>query len=78
MPNTEARLCFGVGTHEELREAVRRLGIAAREVLPMEKVKLRGFDDRGKTRLSMKVVDQTTGEDLEAKQKAEEGTAAAE
>jgi polyribonucleotide nucleotidyltransferase len=38
------------------------------------KVKLLGFDDRGKTRLSMKVVDQTTGEDLEAKQKAE-GTA---
>jgi polyribonucleotide nucleotidyltransferase len=31
------------------------------------KVKLMGFDDRGKTRLSMKVVDQTTGEDLEAK-----------
>jgi polyribonucleotide nucleotidyltransferase len=29
------------------------------------KVKLMGFDDRGKTRLSMKVVDQTTGEDLE-------------
>ena len=35
------------------------------------KVKLLGFDDRGKTRLSMKVVDQVTGEDLEAKQKAE-------
>jgi polyribonucleotide nucleotidyltransferase len=35
------------------------------------KVKLMGFDDRGKTRLSMKVVDQETGEDLEAKQKAE-------
>jgi polyribonucleotide nucleotidyltransferase len=34
------------------------------------KVKLLGFDDRGKTRLSMKMVDQTTGEDLEAKQKA--------
>ncbi|MDB5653972.1 MAG: Polyribonucleotide nucleotidyltransferase, partial [Tardiphaga sp.] len=42
------------------------------------KVKLLGFDDRGKTRLSMKVVDQETGEDLEAKQKAAEGTAAAE
>ena len=35
------------------------------------KVKLLGFDDRGKTRLSMKVVDQQTGEDLEASQKAE-------
>jgi polyribonucleotide nucleotidyltransferase len=35
------------------------------------KVKLLGFDDRGKVRLSMKVVDQTTGEDLEAKQKGE-------
>jgi polyribonucleotide nucleotidyltransferase len=35
------------------------------------KVKLLGFDERGKTRLSMKVVDQITGEDIEAKQKAE-------
>ncbi|MCZ0737521.1 polyribonucleotide nucleotidyltransferase [Phreatobacter sp. AB_2022a] len=39
------------------------------------KVKLLGFDDRGKTRLSMKVVDQATGEDLEKKPK-EEGAAA--
>jgi polyribonucleotide nucleotidyltransferase len=31
----------------------------------MVKVKLLGFDDRGKTRLSMKVVDQATGEDLD-------------
>jgi polyribonucleotide nucleotidyltransferase len=37
------------------------------------KVKLLGFDERGKVRLSMKVVDQATGEDLEAKQKAERG-----
>ncbi len=35
------------------------------------KVKLMGFDDRGKIRLSMKAVDQETGEDLEAKQAAE-------
>jgi polyribonucleotide nucleotidyltransferase len=35
------------------------------------KVKLLGFDERGKVRLSMKIVDQETGEDLEAKQKAE-------
>jgi len=35
------------------------------------KVKLLGMDERGKVRLSMKVVDQDTGEDLEAKQKAE-------
>jgi polyribonucleotide nucleotidyltransferase len=35
------------------------------------KVKLLGLDDRGKVRLSMKVVDQETGEDLEAKQKSE-------
>jgi polyribonucleotide nucleotidyltransferase len=33
------------------------------------KVKLLGFDERGKVRLSMKAVDQQTGEDLEAKQK---------
>ena len=36
------------------------------------KVKLVGFDDRGKTKLSMKAVDQATGEDLEAKQKSEQ------
>src|SRR5579863_5367644 len=35
------------------------------------KVKLLGFDDRGKIRLSMRVVDQQTGEDLEAKERAE-------
>ncbi|HEX4183634.1 MAG TPA: polyribonucleotide nucleotidyltransferase [Caulobacteraceae bacterium] len=37
----------------------------------MVKVKLLGFDDRGKTKLSMKVVDQTTGEDLTKKETAE-------
>jgi polyribonucleotide nucleotidyltransferase len=42
------------------------------------KVKLLGFDERGKVRLSMKVVDQATGEDLEAKQKAEQQPAAGE
>ena len=35
------------------------------------KVKLLGFDDRGKTKLSMKVVDQETGEDLTDKINAE-------
>jgi polyribonucleotide nucleotidyltransferase len=35
------------------------------------KVKLLGFDERGKVRLSMRAVDQATGEDLEAKQKTE-------
>jgi len=30
------------------------------------KVKLVGFDDRGKTKLSMKAVDQTTGEEIKA------------
>ena len=35
------------------------------------KVKLLGFDDRGKVRLSMKVVDQETGEEI----KKEEATA---
>jgi polyribonucleotide nucleotidyltransferase len=37
------------------------------------KVKLLGFDDRGKVRLSMRVVDQQTGADLEKQQAAEEG-----
>jgi polyribonucleotide nucleotidyltransferase len=36
------------------------------------KVKLLGFDDRGKVRLSMKQVDQATGEDLSKKAKAPE------
>ncbi len=39
------------------------------------KVKLMGFDDRGKVRLSMKVVDQETGEDLEGKPADEDGAA---
>jgi len=39
------------------------------------KVKLMGFDDRGKVRLSMKAVDQVTGEDL-TKKKAEGAPAA--
>jgi polyribonucleotide nucleotidyltransferase len=42
------------------------------------KVKLLGFDERGKVRLSMKVVDQQTGEDIEAKLKAEEAKQKAE
>jgi 2-aminoadipate transaminase len=42
-PNTEARLCYGVASHEQLREAVRRLGKAAREVLPTEKIKMHHF-----------------------------------
>ncbi|MGH6869893.1 MAG: polyribonucleotide nucleotidyltransferase [Rhizomicrobium sp.] len=37
------------------------------------KVKLLGFDDRGKVRLSMKQVDQATGEDLSKKAKSAEG-----
>jgi len=36
------------------------------------KVKLLGFDDRGKVRLSMRLVDQETGEDLEGKEKLEQ------
>ena len=35
------------------------------------KVKFLGMDDRGKVRLSMKVVDQETGEDMTEKLKAE-------
>jgi len=37
----------------------------------MVKVKLVGFDDRGKTKLSMKMVDQETGEDLSRKEQLE-------
>jgi polyribonucleotide nucleotidyltransferase len=42
------------------------------------KVKLLGFDDRGKVRLSMKAVDQVTGEDLTKKQAAEAPAAGSE
>lgn len=42
-PNCEARLCFGVASHDDLREAVRRLGAAARETLRGEKIAMRGF-----------------------------------
>ena len=35
------------------------------------KVKLLGFDDRGKVRLSMKVVDQETGEEVKKEEGAE-------
>ncbi len=38
----------------------------------MVKVKLLGFDDRGKVRLSMKIVDQETGEDLSGQEPAKE------
>jgi polyribonucleotide nucleotidyltransferase len=40
------------------------------------KVKLLGFDDRGKVRLSMRVVDQQTGADLEKQQATEEASQA--
>jgi len=36
------------------------------------KVKLLGFDDRGKVRLSMKVVDQETGEEMKKEEKTED------
>ena len=39
------------------------------------KVKLLGFDDRGKVRLSMKVVDQETGEEIVAEKKQKEDAA---
>jgi len=42
------------------------------------KVKLMGFDNRGKIKLSMKAVDQTTGEDLTKKPGAEAAPEAAE
>ena len=41
-------------------------------------VKLLGFDERGKVRLSMKVVDQATGKDLEKKAKDQPEAAAGE
>ena len=40
------------------------------------KVKVLGVDDRGKVRLSMKVVDQETGEDISQKQREEQAAPA--
>ncbi len=37
-----------------------------------------GFDERGKVRLSMKVVDQESGKEIVADKKKEDGEAAAE
>ncbi len=42
------------------------------------KVKLLGFDQRGKVRLSMKAVDQATGEDLSKREDQSGAMAAAE
>jgi polyribonucleotide nucleotidyltransferase len=52
------------------RERVEKPGDVVKEG-DMVKVKLLGFDDRGKTRLSMKVVDQATGADLSAEMGAD-------
>jgi 2-aminoadipate transaminase len=41
--NHEARLCYGVASEDELREAVRRLGRAAREAMPTAKIPVRSF-----------------------------------
>jgi polyribonucleotide nucleotidyltransferase len=42
------------------------------------KVKVLGVDDRGKVRLSMKAVDQATGEDISNKQREEQAAPAAQ
>jgi polyribonucleotide nucleotidyltransferase len=52
------------------RERVEKPGDVVKEG-DIVKVKLLGFDDRGKTRLSMKVVDQATGADLSAEMGAD-------
>ena len=39
------------------------------------KVKLLGMDERGKVRLSMKAVDQTTGEDIEKQRRSSQRAA---
>jgi polyribonucleotide nucleotidyltransferase len=51
-------------------ERVQKVGDVVKEGDAV-KVKLLGIDDRGKLKLSMKVVDQTTGEDLSAKETAD-------
>ena len=61
-------LCTGDGLCEEIAPAVFTLlddGLAYVKEGDKVWVKLLGFDDRGKVKLSMKVVDQTTGQELE-------------
>jgi len=59
------------GPHQPARIGPGAEDLRRRQGRRQVKVKLLGFDDRGKTRLSMKAVDQETGEDLEAKQKTD-------
>ena len=49
-----------------LLQRIEKLG----QIGDMVKVKVIGFDDRGKVKLSMKRVDQETGADLETEEKA--------
>ena len=63
----------GLGARQPDRQRAR--GAGPGDVLQegqIVKVKLLGFDDRGKGRLSMKVVDQKTGEDLSKKEPVSE------
>jgi polyribonucleotide nucleotidyltransferase len=58
-----------VHVSELAQQRVQKVGDVVSEG-QMVKVKFLGMDNRGKVRLSMKVVDQTSGEDLSAKQDA--------
>jgi polyribonucleotide nucleotidyltransferase len=61
----------GLGSHQPARAEPRAEDHRRRQGRRQGEGQALGFDERGKVRLSMKVVDQATGEDLEAKQKAE-------
>jgi polyribonucleotide nucleotidyltransferase len=62
--------CHGLAHVSELApQRVNKVGDVVSEG-QMVKVKFLGMDNRGKIRLSMKVVDQATGEDLSKKQGA--------
>jgi polyribonucleotide nucleotidyltransferase len=57
------------GAHQPAGAAPREQGHDVVKEGDKVKVKLLGVDERGKVRLSMKAVDQTTGEDIEGKQR---------
>ena len=70
-PNASLSARFATGQRKRADLAVRPLGSRCVTINPAD-----GGDDRGKVRLSMKAVDQTTGEDLEAKQGGDQAPAA--
>jgi polyribonucleotide nucleotidyltransferase len=79
-PSSQRSQTFGRGGLVHVSELAPRRVAKVSDVVnegDMVKVKLLGFDNRGKVRLSMKQVDQQTGENLSKKQAEEHPVAEA-